>query len=92
MELLEVAGSEQQQIVIRLEAAWQARLTDLLEENPEAAAELRALVEQASAGRSPSVGLIEQRVTGFDRAQQAVQGHGVQVNTFGGQSEPSQRE
>ena len=37
MELLEVAGSEQQQIVIRLEAAWQARLTDLLEENPEEA-------------------------------------------------------
>jgi hypothetical protein len=41
---------------------------------------------QARVGGLPAS--VEQHVIGFDRSQQAVQGQGIQVNTFGGQDEP----
>lgn len=64
----------------RLEAAWTARLEDLLAENPHVAEELRALVRQAnSAVPGPTV---TQHVVGFDHTQQAVMAQGVQTNAF----------
>lgn len=41
--------AELAQVQAQLETAWQTRLLDLLEEYPDAAAELRALVEQIQA-------------------------------------------
>jgi hypothetical protein len=67
------------------EAAWRTRLADLLEEHPEAAPELRELVADVQARTANWAGQIDQRVIGFDQAQQALLGQGSQVNNFGGQ-------
>jgi hypothetical protein len=40
------------------------------------------------AAQSASAGPVVQHAAAFDQAQQAVQGHGVQNVTFGGQREP----
>ena len=79
---LEAARAEQ-------EIVWRTRLGDLLEHDP--AAEQRA----AGTGRRGaggqvigSAGRVEQHAAAFDQAQQAVQGHGVQNVTFGGQGGP----
>lgn len=74
---LERAQAEQQVV-------WRTRLSDLLEWNPALAADLRALITEVQAQTTGSARTIEQHVTGFDQAQQAVQGHGVQNVTFGG--------
>jgi hypothetical protein len=63
-------------------AAWAARLEDLLVERPELAGALQKVLDDVAAAGG-SVGRVEQRVAGFDQAQQAVQGHGAQVVTFG---------
>ena len=77
---LERARAEQQ-------LAWRIRLGDALERQPGAENELRPLIAEIQAfAQAPSVS-IEQNVTGFDHAQQAVQGQGNQVNTFGSQDE-----
>ncbi|MEU7983150.1 hypothetical protein AB0B63_32070 [Micromonospora sp. NPDC049081] len=71
---------------MRLEqqAAWTARLEDLLSDYPEAADELRALVRQvAEATGTRSAGHVVQYAVVSDQAQQAVQGHGQQTNVFG---------
>jgi hypothetical protein len=70
------------------EIAWRSRLADLLEDHPEAEGLLRATVADVQAQVIGSAGRVQQQVTGFDQAQQGVQGHGVQTNTFGGQGEP----
>lgn len=62
--------------------AWQTRLADLLEQDPGAENELRALVTEIPATRS--TGQVEQHAAACGHAQQAVQGHGVQNVTFGG--------
>jgi hypothetical protein len=64
-------------------AVWTARLVDLLEEQPQVAEGLRVLVEQVNAAGSE--GPVSQRIVALDNAQVAVQGHGSQVNTFGGE-------
>jgi hypothetical protein len=69
------------------EMAWRIRLGDLLEREPEAEYELRGLVLEMQARALDSAIRVEQHVTGSDRAQQAVQGQGIQVNTFGGRDE-----
>ena len=79
--VLERARAEQQ-------IAWQTRLSDLLDQDPAAENELRALVTQIQAQVAGSVGPVVQHATAHDQAQQAVQGHGVQNVTFGGQYEP----
>jgi hypothetical protein len=66
-------------------AAWRLRLSDLLEDDPAAEADLRALVAALGAPGSSSSGEVRQQVLGFDHAQQAVQGHGVQNVTFDGE-------
>jgi len=75
---LERALAEQQVI-------WRTRVGDLLEQDPAAEQELRALVAEVQAQVTSSAGSVEQHVAAFDQAQQAVQGHGVQNVTFGGQ-------
>lgn len=84
-----LAGTELQRVRAEQELAWSTRLGDLLERQPDRERELRSLVAELQAQiRSPS-GWVEQRVTGSDRVQQAVQGRGIQVNNFGGQGEPT---
>jgi hypothetical protein len=70
------------------EIMWRTRLGDLLEQDPGAEGELRALVGEMQALVIGSAGRVEQHATAFDRAQQAVQGTGVQNVTFGGQRGP----
>jgi len=64
------------------EIVWRTRLEDLLEQHPEAADELRALVAEVKTG---STGMVQQRAEAYDQAQQAVLGHGTQIVNFGGQ-------
>ncbi|MGR6924292.1 hypothetical protein ACU635_59370 [[Actinomadura] parvosata] len=66
-------------------AAWRLRLSDLLEDDPAAEADLRALVAALGVPGSSSSGEVRQQVLGFDHAQQAVQGHGAQNVSFGGE-------
>jgi hypothetical protein len=49
VQLATASGPEADQARARVEAAWQTRLVDLLEEYPDAAADLRALMEQLQA-------------------------------------------
>jgi hypothetical protein len=72
--------------------AWRTRLSDLLEDHPEVEDNLRNLVADVQAEIVGSSGSVRQQVTGFDQAQQAVQGHGVQHNVFGGQGERGTRQ
>jgi hypothetical protein len=67
------------------EIIWRTRLGDLLELDPAAETELRALVAEVQALVVGSAGRVEQHAAAFDQAQQALQGHGVQNVTFGGQ-------
>jgi hypothetical protein len=78
---LERARSEQ-------EIVWRTRLGDLLDQDPAAEQELRTLVAEVQAQVAGSAGRVEQHAAAFDQAQQAVQGHGVQNVTFGGQGGP----
>jgi hypothetical protein len=48
-QLAAAPAPEAPQVQARLEAAWQTRIIDLLEEHPDAAGELRALVDQIQA-------------------------------------------
>lgn len=78
---LECARAEQ-------EIIWRTRLGDLLEQDPTTEEDLRALVAEVQAQVVGSAGGVEQHAAAFDHAQQAIQGHGVQNITFGGQSGP----
>lgn len=79
-----LAGAELLRARAEQELAWRIRLGDLLEGRPEADGELRALIGDVQVQVGALAGRVEQHITGSDRAQQAVQGHGFQVNTFGG--------
>jgi hypothetical protein len=67
------------------EIIWRTRLGDLLEQDPAMERELRELVAEVQAQMAGSAGRVEQHAVAFDQAQVAVQGHGVQFVTFGGQ-------
>jgi hypothetical protein len=90
-ELTAAAGADAARVRTEQEIAWRTRLADWLEQDPGGAGELRALVAEAQAQTIGSAGRVEQHVTGSGNAQQAVQGHGVQTNVFGGQDEPGAR-
>ncbi|MEV4771703.1 hypothetical protein [Micromonospora humida] len=82
--VVEAAGPQNERVRLEQQAAWTARLEDLLSDYPEAADELRALVEQvAEATGTRSAGHVVQYTVVSDQAQQAVQGHGQQTNVFG---------
>jgi hypothetical protein len=70
------------------EIAWRTRLADWLEQHPGAEGDLRALVAEVQAQVAGSAGPVQQHATASGQAQQAVQGHGIQNVTFGGQREP----
>lgn len=77
-----VGGADLDRVRTEQEVVWRTRLEDLLEQHPEAADELRALIAEVKAG---STGTIQQRAEAFDQAQQAVLGQGTQIVNFGGQ-------
>jgi hypothetical protein len=83
-----LAGRELERARTEQELAWRVRLGDLLEREPGAEDELRSLIAEVRAQSPAPAVWVEQHVTGSDHAQQAVQGHGIQVNTFGSQDEP----
>lgn len=82
-ELLVAAGDET--VRARIESAWRTRILDIVEDHPALTAELSVLVERARVLNSNSVsaGPIVQSAAAFDSASQAVQGSGVQSNSFG---------
>jgi hypothetical protein len=83
--LAELSGPDLERARAEQEVVWRTRLGDLLELDPGAEQELRALVAEVQAQVACSAGRVEQHAAAFDQAQQAVQGHGVQNVTFGGQ-------
>lgn len=87
--LTDVSGPAVESARAKQQIVWQTRLADLLEEDPGAEDELRALVAHVQTQVAGSAGRVEQHVTAYDQAQQAVQGHGVQNVTFGGQHGPA---
>jgi hypothetical protein len=84
--LVQVPASDLERVRAEQEVVWRTRLEDLLEQDPGVEHELRALIAEVQAARS--AGPVEQHVAAFDQAQQAVQGHGVQNVTFGGEGGP----
>jgi hypothetical protein len=88
-EMAKLSGAELDQASARQQAAWSARLADLLEDHPETETELRALVEyaQSQMTHSRSTGHVQQHVVGHDHARQAVLGHGVMNVNFGDQQD-----
>ena len=85
------SGADLERAQAEQEIVWRTRLADLLESHPEAEDELRVVVAEVQAQVIGSAVQVDQHVTGFDQAQQAVLGQGVQTNTFGGQGEPRTR-
>ncbi|MBM0206937.1 hypothetical protein JNW90_30985 [Micromonospora sp. STR1s_5] len=82
--VVESAGRQDERVRLEQQAAWTARLEDLLVDRPEVAEELRAVVARvAEATGTRSVGHVVQHASAYDQAQQVVQGHGTQTVTFG---------
>jgi hypothetical protein len=86
--LAELSGPGLERARAEQEIAWGTRLGDRLEQDPGAEAELRALVVEVQVLAAGSAGRVEQHAAAFDHARQAIQGHGVQNVTFGGQDGP----
>jgi hypothetical protein len=80
-----LAGPDLERALAEQQVIWRARLGDLLEQDPAVEQEVRALVTEVRAQVTGSAGSVQQHAAAFDQAQQAVQGHGVQNVTFGGQ-------
>lgn len=83
-----LSGADLDRVRAEQELMWRTRLGDLLEQDPSVEPELRAVVAQVQAQVAGSAGPVHQHAVAFDQAQQAVQGHGVQNVTFGGQGGP----
>ena len=81
-ELQAASAEGEENVRAALVSAWTTRLTDLLEERPQVAAEVRALVELVTTNTHID-GVVQQHIVGYGQARQAVQGHGYQVNVFG---------
>ena len=89
--LIRSSGAATERAQAEQAIAWKTRLADLLERYPQAEGELRRLVADVEAQGVGSTGEVKQSVTGFDNAQQAVQGHGTQLNKFGDHGEANDR-
>jgi hypothetical protein len=77
------SGNDVDQIRERQLTAWRTRFEDLLEESPGAEAQLRELDDfLARTVVAPTAGSVNVTAQASDQAQQAVQGQGVQTNTF----------
>ena len=82
-----LSGADLERAQAEQAVVWGTRLSDLLEDHPEVEGELRSLISEVQAQVVGSAGSVRQQVAGFDQAQQAVQGHGVQHNVFGDRGE-----
>jgi hypothetical protein len=78
-----LTGQDLERAQAEQEVVWRTRLSDLLESDPALATDLRALIAEVAV-KAGGMATIEQHVVGFDQAQQAVQGQGLQNVTFGG--------
>jgi hypothetical protein len=85
------SGTELERVRADQVVAWRTRLEDLLESDPGAQAELRALVADVQTQTAGPVVRVEQSAAAFEQAQQAVQGYGVQNVNFGGKYGPDIR-
>jgi hypothetical protein len=82
-EVVAASADDLDRIRDRQGTAWSTRFGDLLEENPDSETQLRELDEFL--GRmvvAPSAGVVQVNAHAADHARQAVQGQGVQTNTF----------
>jgi hypothetical protein len=75
-------GADLERVRTEQQVVWRTRLEDLLEQHPETADQLEALVAEMKTG---STGPVQQHAVAYDQAQQAVLGHGTQIVNFGGQ-------
>jgi hypothetical protein len=80
-----LSGADLERSRAEQEVVWRTRLGDLLEQDPAAEKELRRLVSEVQTQVAGSAGPVQQRAVAYDRAQQAVLGHGVQNVRFGDQ-------
>ena len=86
--LSRLSGTELERAQAEQEIVWRTRLGDLLE-SPSTRRRICGRWSLRCRRRwSGSAGRVEQHAAAFDQAQQAVQGHGVQNITFGGQGGP----
>jgi predicted component of type VI protein secretion system len=85
-ELSQLSGADQDSARQKLAIAWQTRFEDLLAEHPDAAGELRQIVQEISARDIGTGATIRQNVQAYDHAQVNVQGSGIQHVTFGNDS------
>lgn len=83
-----LSGPDLERVRVEQQIIWRTRLGDLLEQDPAAETELRALIAEVQTAVAGSAGRVEQHAVALDHAQQAVQGHGVQNVIFGGQGGP----
>jgi hypothetical protein len=81
-ELSQLTGPDQDKARQKLAIAWQTRLEDLLAEHPDAAGDLRQIVQEIGARDIGAGAVIQQNVQASDHAQQIVQGSGIQHVTF----------
>jgi hypothetical protein len=83
-KLEQLEGATRQRAATDQEAAWRTALTELLTEQPQAAASLTELLVQAgvSMPQQPGPSVVQHVVAAGD-AQQAVLGSGTQSVTFG---------
>jgi len=85
MALVASSGAELERVRADQEIVWRTRLVDLLEREPGAEEELRALVAEVRARMTGPAGWVEQHAVASGQAQQVIQGQGVQNVSFGGQ-------
>ncbi|MES9602145.1 hypothetical protein [Actinomadura sp. NPDC000929] len=81
-EVMEASGKQAEEVRRLQEWAWRTRFADLLEDEPEAQAPLRDLVAFLAEQAGPAAGIVQVNAQATDHAQQAVQGQGIQNNTF----------
>lgn len=88
-EVAEASDEQAEEVRRRHDQAWRTRFEDLLEDTPAAEAPLRELVAFLAEHTGPTVaGAVQVNAQASDQAQQAIQGQGVQNNTFGSRPAP----
>src|SRR5260370_37613634 len=73
-----LSGADLEKAQAEQAIVWRTRLSDLLENHPDAEDELRSLVAEVQAQVIGSTGPVTQQVAGCDQAQQAAHAHGGQ--------------
>jgi hypothetical protein len=81
-EVVEAPEGQAEEVRRRQAEAWRTRFADLLEDKPEAETSLRELVAFLAEHAGPAAGVVQVNAHASGQAQQAVQGQGVQNNTF----------